>query len=196
VYDASGSLVGVGSWYLPSTLQVNESLIARLTRYWYTFKCWVHDKVLYLGREHPTKNRRLAAFFEHVIAPFTVRVKFTQQLTESFARMSYDELSNAEYPPAAMSYVEYVAIASSHQRKGLGYKLMKAMMADMPTEVEFKSKDGKYTSRGPGKHYLFASTSGRGLYEKLGFSIVDDAGVEDSNGNITCGATLMHFTSA
>jgi ribosomal protein S18 acetylase RimI-like enzyme len=125
--------------------------------------------------------------------PHIERVPNTPEKIDSLAQMTYDQLADTEYPIQHMSYIADVAVVVSHQRKGVGHKLMEAMLADMPTEVEFKSRDGKHIARGPAKHWLFATAAGRGLYEKFGFKVI--AKIIDPKARVECPEVILHHTA-
>jgi hypothetical protein len=60
VYDKDDNLVGASSWILQFITPDTEPFLARMRRWWYKVKYWVHYRVFFIGRAHPMLNDRLA----------------------------------------------------------------------------------------------------------------------------------------
>lgn len=184
-YDTTGALVAVGSWYLPAQAAVSESTRDRIRRWIYQAWYWAVDQIAYVTNwrqasgmaERWTRSMAKLAHDERAILGSIDKVN-------ELAVMSDKELSDANYPAEYMNYVRYLAIATQHQRKGIGRLVFTQMIDDIPqTPAIFKSRDGSCYATGPTKSYLLGTPEGVGLYQKLGYTSLGIVGLNDDQGS-------------
>lgn len=196
VFDSNNTLVAIGNWRSPKSMpRPRESFGAMVRRLWYTAKYGIREIILFLKGAHPVYNLRWLNVL-NTFKPSLVRIPNTPETQDEFASKTYDDLKETEYPEHMLSYVHIVAVSRGAQRKGLGKLLLKDMIADMPKEAEFRSSDGSKVATGPGKHYLFSSSSGKGMYLKMGYQLLDTIPIEDKeSGEHEDTVYLMHCLS-
>lgn len=182
VFDSkvNNRLVGVTKCIQPPTFGTPEKVSLSTKAYcWYLgVKFWIKDHWRFLFyKEHPTKNSRFKKIYEQITASRDLPANEPEELAK-LALMNRDDIAKAPYPVLYMWYIADVFVSPLYQKQGIGKKMLKYCLDDIPRDAKptFKSPDGVHESTGQLRIMLDSTDEGKRLYESFGFKDVGKNG--------------------
>lgn len=186
-------LVGVTKCIQPPTFGTPEkvSLSTKIYCWYLGVKFWIKDHWRFLFyKEHPTKNSRFKDIYEQISKSRDLPANEPAELAK-LASMTEIEIDKAAYPVLYMWYIADVFVSPFYQHQGIGKKMLKYCLDDIPRDAKpiFKSPDGKNQSTGQLRIFLDSTDEGKKLYENMGFNDITKSGAE-----IIVGGAVQHST--
>lgn len=167
LYDEDENVIGLALWAYPDYME--QELHRELDLNGFSWRLRSGPKSLWaslinfvkFGFDQPLRNGRMIRY------QTDAQCMYSNVDRRQLPLLSWEQMSNAQYPHTSCVGLQLMAISPKHRSKGLGRKLLEQSMSCIPNvPVKFGS------ARGPQKLDLLATPMGFPLYQKIGFEPV------------------------